>query len=45
MWRTRKLSKAERWSSLTLDDKVSMLHEVIIGKEKQAVVAKRYRRT
>ena len=39
------LTKRQRWRNFTLDDKVNMVHDVIIRKEKVVDVAKRYCRT
>ena len=39
------MSKKQRWHEFSLDDKVNLIHDVIVGKEKIEVVAKRYFRT
>ena len=39
------LTKRQKWHKFDLEDKVNMLHEVIVGKEKQTEVAKKYHRT
>jgi hypothetical protein len=39
------MTKRQRWQAFTLDDKVSMMHDVIVGKEKLADVSKRYHRS
>ena len=39
------MSKKQRWHQFTLEDRVNMIHDVVIGKEKVAEVAKRYFRT
>ena len=39
------MTKKQKWSSFTLDDKISVIHDVVIRKEKLADVAIRYHRT
>ena len=41
----KRLTKRQRWHSLSLDDKVNMIYDVVVGKEKLEVVAQRYCRT
>jgi hypothetical protein len=45
MYKEAKLTKKQKWKEFTLDDKVNMIYDVIIGKEKVAEVAKKYSRT
>ena len=39
------LTKRQRWQKFTMDDKVNLIYDVIVAKEKVVVVAKRYCRT
>jgi hypothetical protein len=39
------LSKRERWSMLTVDDKIDIVHEVLVLKHPQNEVAKKYCRS
>ena len=41
----KKESKFKKWQSFSLDDKIKVIYEVVIGKAKQANVAKKYHRT
>ena len=38
-------TKRQHWKKFSLDDKVNLIHDVIIAKEKVEVVAKKYCRT
>ena len=40
-----RLTKRESWSSFTLDDKINMVHDVLILKRPQKEIAKKYFRT
>ena len=45
IWSSKKKSKFQKWQSFSLDDKIKVIHEVVIGKAKMADVAKKYHRT
>ena len=38
-------SKAERWSDFSLDDKINMVHEIVILKRPLSETAKKYHRS
>ena len=40
-----KPTKKQRWREITLEDKINMVYDVIIGKEKVVDVVKRFSRT
>jgi len=45
IWKSQHKTKKQRWHSFTLDDKVSVLYDVIIKKQKHSEVAKVYSRS
>ena len=45
IWSMKKESKFKKWQSFSLDDKIKVIYEIVIGKAKQADVAKKYHRT
>ena len=45
IWDKKKQSKFKKWQSFSLDDKIKVIYEVVIGKAKQADVAKKYHQT
>ena len=45
IWSKKKKSKFQKWQSFSLDDKIKVIHEIVIGKAKLADVAKKYHRT
>ena len=42
IWSTKKQSKFQKWQKFNLDDKVKVIHEVVVGKAKMADVAKKF---
>ena len=45
IWSSKKKSKFQKWQSFSLDDKIKVIHEVVIGKAKMADVTKKYHRS